>query len=200
MGEALDILHWPSVQIVIQRLTMAWLTFPDLKSWGIGALLLLLYTLIALPLGFGTGFLHRQQADGERQPLSLSRKAIAGVLMASLLTPAISEELVFRVLLLPHPTEDIGAIAQWLWSAISLFLFVVYHPLNAFTFFPVGRKTFVDPVFLLLAALLGIVCTLTYQQSGSLWIPVAVHWLAVVVWLLLLGGYEKLYAEDVNRP
>jgi len=196
-----DFIHTALTQAVLHRLTKAWLTLPGLESWGFGALLLLLYTLIALSVGFGTGFLQRQQltpAVSANIP-SLSRKTIAGVLVASLITPALSEELVFRVLLLPHPTEGAGAIARWCWSAASLLLFVVYHPLNAFSFFPAGRKTFIDPTFLLLAALLGMICTLTYQQSGSLWIPVALHWLVVVVWLLGLGGYGKLYAENAKR-
>ncbi|HAT13909.1 MAG TPA: CPBP family intramembrane metalloprotease, partial [Microcoleaceae bacterium UBA11344] len=29
--------------------------------------------------------------------------------------------------------------------------------------------------------------------SGSMWPPVAIHWLAVTVWLLLLGGDRRLY-------
>ncbi len=49
-------------------------------------------------------------------------------------------------------------------------------------------------VFLVLAALLGIICSLAYIQSGSLWTPVMIHWLLVVVWLLLLVGYRKLYS------
>jgi len=46
--------------------------------------------------------------------------------------------------------------------------FVVYHPLNALTFYPVGRSTFMNPVFLLLAAILGVACSIAYLQSGSL--------------------------------
>ncbi len=100
---------------------------------------------------------------------------------------------IFRVLLLPNPVEKAGTIAQWGAATISLFLFVIYHPANAYTFFPAGRKVFVHPVFLFLAALLGLICTLAYLHSGSLWTPVFLHWIVVAVWLLLLGGYQKLH-------
>jgi len=72
-------------------------------------------------------------------------------------------------------------------------MFVVYHPLNALSFFSQGLETFFNSAFLLLATLLGITCSIAYLQSGSLWTPVVIHWLAVVVWLLFLGGYRKLY-------
>jgi predicted Abi (CAAX) family protease len=76
---------------------------------------------------------------------------------------------------------------------LSLVLFVVYHPLNALTFYPVGRSTFMNPVFLLLAAVLGVACSIAYLLFGSIWPAVAIHWLAVTAWLLLLGGYRRLY-------
>jgi predicted Abi (CAAX) family protease len=78
------------------------------------------------------------------------------------------------------------------WATLSLFLFVIYHPLNALTFFSQGRETFFDPIFLCLAAGLGIICTITYYQTGSLWLPVLIHWLVVVVWLLCFDGLTKL--------
>ncbi|MFB2837851.1 type II CAAX prenyl endopeptidase Rce1 family protein [Floridanema evergladense] len=81
----------------------------------------------------------------------------------------------------------------WFWGSLSLVLFIIYHPMNAVTFFPAGRKTFFNPIFLLLAAVLGIVCSVVYLQSGSLWLPVIIHWLVVVVWLVFLGGYKQLH-------
>ncbi|WP_208099188.1 CPBP family glutamic-type intramembrane protease [Nostoc sp. 106C] len=114
------------------------------------------------------------------------------ILAICLFTPAITEELFFRVLLLPHVTEDVSRNKKWLWGGISLVIFIVYHPLNALTAYPAGFPTFMNPVFLLQAAFLGIVCTIAYFQSGSLWPSVVMHWVIVVVWLLFFGGYEKL--------
>ena len=76
-----------------------------------------------------------------------------------------------------------------------MLVFAIYHPLNALTFFPTGRKIFVRPIFLSLAALLGIICVIVYWQSGSLWLSVILHWIVVAAWLAFLGGYNSLYCS-----
>lgn len=168
-----------------QRLLTAIATVPNGWAWLYAANLLILYSLISLPIGFKFNFLHI-----EIIPLSPAR--ISGLLAICLLSPAITEEIVFRVLLLPHASENYSTIYLTLWGSISLAIFILYHPLNALSFYSAGRKTFFNPIFLTLAAILGIACTLSYWQSGSLWPPVLIHWLVVVVWLTLLGGYKRL--------
>ncbi|MFB2967990.1 type II CAAX prenyl endopeptidase Rce1 family protein [Aerosakkonema sp. BLCC-F183] len=168
------------------RVSRAFTTLPSIDNWLLCALLLAILALISLPIGFKFGFL---QID----IFKASWQKIVNIIAVSLLFPAISEELFFRVLLLPHPTENASKITLQLWVFVSLAAFVVYHPLNAISFFPAGVKTFFNPIFLSLAALLGGVCTVAYLQSGSLWVTVVIHWLVVVVWLLLLGGYRKLH-------
>jgi len=158
-------------------------TLPGIADWLQIAALLLGFGFIALPLGFRSGFL---QLDPQNLQVSVK------VVLITLFAPAIVEELAFRVLLLPHPTEHPSLLEQWLWGSFGILLFVVYHPLNAWIFYPAGRKTFVNPIFLGLAALLGIICTLSYWQSGSLWTPMLIHWISVAVWLLVLGGYRQL--------
>ena len=170
-----------------QRIVSAIAAIPNLWTWLYSANLLLIFALISLPIGFYLGFL-------KIDLLNVSWKKAIQIGAICLLTPAITEELFFRVLLLPHPAENPPIANQWLWGCISLIIFVIYHPLNALTFYPAGRKTFLDPVFLFLATLLGAICTLVYFQSGSLLPIVIIHWLIVVVWLLLLGGYQKLNA------
>lgn len=177
----------PSQMLILSdRIRTAISTFPNAQSWLYAAQLLLLFTIIALPIGFLLGFIQVER-------VRVSWQTVIGIITASFVTPAVTEELFFRVFFLPQSTETISVTELWLWGCISWVLFIVYHPLNAVSFFPRGRKTFFDVVFLLLAALLGIICSLAYIQSGSLWTPVAIHWLVVVVWLLLLGGYSKLY-------
>jgi predicted Abi (CAAX) family protease len=166
------------------RLQTAILTLPNAEAWLFSAILILILAMISLPMGLYLGFL---QID----ILKTSRLKIGAIIATAFLTPAVSEELFFRALLLPHPSEGASISAQWLWGCISLAIFIIYHPLNAISFFPAGLKTFFDPVFLLLAGFLGIACTLAYLQSGSLWMPI-IHWVVVVVWLLFLGGYGKL--------
>jgi predicted Abi (CAAX) family protease len=145
--------------------------------------------MVALAIGFGSRWL-------EVKVLPLPRDRALKLAAGLFLLPAVVEELVFRVLLLPQPSQTSDR-ATWLaWGTVSLVLFVLYHPLNALTLFPAARQLFMDPLFLLLAAGLGVVCSVAYWLSGSLWTPVAIHWIVVVVWLLFLGGYERLYANS----
>ena len=173
------------IQGIGHRLSLAFSTIPNSFHWLQTVELLLIYGLISLPIGSGSGFL--------KVDIVRSRTVIIAVILYSLFSPAITEELFFRVLLLPHPTENVSAVTLWLWGCGSLAIFIVYHPLNALTFFPAGRKTFVNLVFLLLAGFLGGICGIAYQQTGSLWPPVVIPWLTVTIWLLLFSGYRKLY-------
>ncbi|MEG4803393.1 MULTISPECIES: CPBP family glutamic-type intramembrane protease [unclassified Microcoleus] len=173
------------LELLARRLTHAFSTIPDFTDWLVAAMLALVYSAIALPVGFWSGFL--------KVDVPTSRRTIAAVLIGCLLSPGITEEVFFRVLMLPHPFEKASGLMLWFWGCLSLALFVVYHPLNALTFYPVGRSTFMNPVFLLLAAVLGVACSIAYLLIGSIWPAVAVHWLAVTAWLLLLGGYRRLY-------
>jgi predicted Abi (CAAX) family protease len=175
---------------LLNHLYHAIFNFPSVQDWlTIGGLSLLL-ALALIPIGFSNQFL---QIEVVRSP-----KVILQIIATALVFPAITEELCFRVFLLPYPPESVSTAILWLRIVLSLVAFVIYHPLNAFTFFAAGRKTFIQPIFLLLAALLGAICTIAYVQTGSLWLPVFIHWIAVVVWLLFLGGYSKLYAKNLT--
>ncbi|NJN87648.1 MAG: CPBP family intramembrane metalloprotease [Leptolyngbyaceae cyanobacterium SL_7_1] len=178
------------MHLLINRVINALLTQPTSLQWlqWLGVAELMAVTMI--PLGYGLGFL---QFRPVRSP-----QIILKVGAIALFTPALSEELCFRVFLLPHPTEALSPRLIGFWTVLSLIAFLLYHPLNALSFFPAGRKTFLDPVFLLLALILGVGCSIAYLNTGSLWLPTAIHWLAVVVWLLVLGGYERLYGEEGN--
>ncbi|OLP16372.1 hypothetical protein BST81_21525 [Leptolyngbya sp. 'hensonii'] len=169
----------------LDRLKIAVTCLPDLSGWWLVVGLLCLYATIALPLGFAFGLLQIDLAP--LQPAALVR-----LLLTLWITPALLEELVFRVLWLPHPSQQILAQRWWLWASIGLILFILYHPLNAFFFYPPGRSVFYRPLFLFLAGLLGLACTFAYQCTGSLWAATVIHWTIVVVWLLGLGGLQLL--------
>lgn len=152
---------------------------------GRSLLVLAVYGAVALPLGLASGFLTlpwHWPPPGEAFP------RVAGLL----LLPALVEELLFRVLLIPHPIEGIPWWPQLAWSAFSLGLFVLYHPVAARLWYPRARVLFHDPRFLEQATLLGLACTLAYGCTGSLWPPLLIHWLAVVIWLELFRGRERL--------
>lgn len=173
-------------KLIGQRLRDAFLTFPNTAILLKLALPLLALAVILLLIGFKSGFL-------KFELLQKSWGEIAKIVALSFLVPALSEEIVFRVLFLPHPTENPEINTQLLWGFITLMAFIVYHPLEGLTWYPAGRDVFVKPSFLILAALLGAMCTIAYLTSGSVWLAVIIHWLAVAVWLVLLGGFFKLH-------
>ncbi|MBD2501586.1 CPBP family intramembrane metalloprotease [Anabaena azotica FACHB-119] len=170
---------------LIYRLRLAFSTLPNIQAWLTTVVILLLFTAIALPLGFYTHFL-------KFEFLLTSPVKIILIIAGCLIIPAILEELVFRVLLLPHLTENTAIIQQLFWGFTSLISFIIYHPLEGLTVYPPGKETSLNPVFLLLVALLGIVCNFAYYQSGSIWTPVFIHWVIVVAWLLFFGGYAQI--------
>ena len=157
-----------------RRVWRALTTWPDARGWLETLAALVGFAAAALLIGLPSGFLHPHPAPVAALPL----------LLRTLIAPALAEELVFRVA--PPPR----------FAGLALVAYVLYHPLNAWLFVPAARDSFSDPVFLLLAALLGALCTLLYRRSGSLWPPVVLHWLVVVSWLLLLGGASALGRTD----
>ena len=146
-----------------------------LKAW----LLVPFYALIALTVGFGSGLF-------QFEPLT---SKMAFLLPLTLLVfPSLLEEAFFRGLLIPRNTAGHGRKYIILAVGGSTLLFVVWHPLGALTVNPGAIAIFFDPAFLLIVTALGITCGYGYVVSKSLWVPVLIHWLTVVIWVLLLGG------------
>jgi predicted Abi (CAAX) family protease len=104
------------------------------------------------------------------------------------LRPAFVEELVFRVLLLPRDAASVPRRKLMAVTAAALLAFVASHPINGWLFRPAALGLFTSPIFLTCATLLGVACTAAYFVSQSIWPPMAIHWLTVVVWIVLLGG------------
>jgi predicted Abi (CAAX) family protease len=175
------------ISIILNRV-LASLSIPIFRDWLVIAIALLIYSLIAIPLGFQFDFLQFQNWSANWIDKSL-------LILRCLLFPAILEELCFRVLLLPHPSEATNSWEWGMWGVFSLLLFIFYHPLNAKYFYKAAFPTFFDPVFLTLAGLLGITCTITYGLTGSLWAIVIIHWVVVAIWLMFFGGIAKLTAS-----
>ena len=172
------------------RLLVALKTFPHREDWLLGFVFLLLYSVVALIWGFKRNFFKFQLL---RSPLKISQ-----IILTSFFTPAFVEEIFFRVFLLPQPTQTLEKL-PWIIVIINISIFVIYHPLNAMTFFPRGRKIFFEDTFLSLAALLGTICIIVYWESGSIWLSVIVHWIIVITWLVCLEGYDLLYKIDTNN-
>jgi predicted Abi (CAAX) family protease len=162
------------ISIALERLLTS-LVFPRLKDWLIVSVTLLIYGAITLPLGFRLGLLKFSSS-----PLSTS----FWLALRTFIVPALGEELIFRVLLLPHPLEVVSWTRWIIHAFIVLLIFILYHRLTA--------RAYSQPIFLLLTAPLGLACTVAYALTGSLWAIIIIHWIVVLVWLLLLGGKHKL--------
>jgi predicted Abi (CAAX) family protease len=169
----------------LRRLSDALFTAVPTSGWVIAVALLGAYAALVLPAGIRSGFLPSQVHPLPPGPLM---RLTAGLL----LMPALGEELLFRVALLPHPLERAGLVNLLGWGLLSTGLFVLYHPLAGASWYPAGRQAFRDPRFLAPCTLLGIVCALAYGISGSAWPPVLIHWVVVVLWLGVLGGRRHL--------
>lgn len=154
--------------------------------------------LRALPAWLGLALAYAASAyligtlAGLLQPQNLTGPARFYLPVTLLLFPALPEEAVFRGLLIPNATGQRGPRAIAISTLLSSLAFVLWHPLNALTVNPGARQLFLDPAFLLIVFLLGVTCSLAYVLSRSLWAPVLIHWLTVLVWVLWLGGRNLL--------
>jgi predicted Abi (CAAX) family protease len=177
--------HLPVLGTLFNRVLASLL--PPFQPGDLGRSLLVMavYGALALGLGVASGFL---SLPWQWPPLVEALPRLAKLL----LMPALVEELLFRVLLIPHPIEGFPWLPLLGWNALSLGLFVLYHPVATRLWYPQARALFDDPRFLLQATLLGVACSLAYGFTGSLWPPVLIHWMAVVIWLEPFRGREQL--------
>ncbi|NEQ46221.1 MAG: CPBP family intramembrane metalloprotease [Leptolyngbya sp. SIOISBB] len=108
--------------------------------------------------------------------------------------PSLLEELIFRVGLLPHPTEGIPT-PRWLaWAALSIGLFVLYHVVFSWLR-PKAGAVLSDRRFLLIVFWIGIVLTTLYGLTGSMFAVTVVHWVVVVCWLYGFDGLTQLQGK-----
>lgn len=97
----------------------------------------------------------------------------------AIIIPALGEEMVFRGILQPR---RLGAAQDWIFSALSLVAFVIWHPVQVWLGLPFAQAMFTEPSFLMLVAVLGALCTALTHRSGSVWPAVLLHWVVVVGW------------------
>jgi predicted Abi (CAAX) family protease len=167
------------------KVVSALLTVPTLKIWLVTVFLLLIIGLICLPIGFQSGLL-------DVRVLHLSFLGIVKILVSRFFFPCFAEELLFRVLLLPRPTPNTPVNIQLTMAFISIVLYVIGHPIFAALVYQKAFGVFTNPGFLLSTLILGITLTISYWHSRSIWSPVVIHWIVVIVWLLIFDGYSKL--------
>jgi len=167
------------------RVVEAVTTIPDRRAWARCGLVYGIFLICALPLGLMTGLLRPGVSQAPAATI------IIGSLVA-LVHPAFVEELIFRVVLLPRNPASMRRARLAAIAVLALALYVASHPLNAILFRPDARAVFESPAYLAVVTLLGLACTAAYWLSRSIWPPVAIHWLTVMLWLWLLGGQALL--------
>jgi predicted Abi (CAAX) family protease len=164
------------MRTALARLIGSFRTLPDAAGWRWSLLVGLPVLAAMAAIGLATGLYQPQSGDLATLPLTL---------LTVLFVPAIGEEAVFRGLMTPGRTEQPSALKA---VAMSTLIYVLWHPLEGFTFLPGARELFSRWDFLLVTGLLGLACGLTRWRMGSIWPAVLLHWGAVVVWKTWLGG------------
>jgi predicted Abi (CAAX) family protease len=158
---------------VIVKLRAAVLTLPSVRGWLETLALFTLFAMIAVPVAYSSSFFTAR----------ISFTAWLPILVTTFFVPALLEEFIWRVLLVPRPQTRYF----WPLGILSLILYVFSHPFGAWLFRPTAQDIFYSPAFLLLAALLGFTCLIAYVRTKSLWSCVVIHWLTVAIWLLFGG-------------
>ncbi len=144
----------------------AWLPFP-------------VFAVFSVTLGLGTGLY---------QPGVLESSLFWFLPLSLIVFPSLLEEAFFRGILIPRDAASKGRVKAVMAITVSTLIFVLWHPFNALLFNEMALGIFLDPVFLVIVAALGLSCAYAYIKSGSLWLPIIMHWATVVVWVLFLGG------------
>jgi predicted Abi (CAAX) family protease len=163
----------------------ALLTAPSAAAWRRCALIFLGFLVVALPIGLASGFLDPSAPVVTGQAIGLAGLSIA-------LSPAFTEELLFRVLLLPRRADAVSRAKLAAMVCGAAMVYVAAHPLAAMLTRPSLLPVFANPFYLALVALLGLACSGAYLVSGSIWPAVVIHWTTVMLWLFALGGQRLL--------
>jgi predicted Abi (CAAX) family protease len=169
----------------LRDLREALTTIPDWRTWRTCVFVYGLFLLCAFPIGLLSGLLRPSSSR-------LSPAELAGTALLILVQPALAEEIVFRGLLLPRLAESMSRGRLIVVAGAALVVYVASHPLNALFFRPEALGLFQSPAYLALTTLLGLTCTAAYLISRSIWPPVVLHWVTVLVWIRLLGGEALL--------
>lgn len=172
----------PLAHLVIR--TFGGVTVPSWLSWLWTFLLLLLFGAIATAIGLFTGFVTVNPS-----PTAWPHKTLT--LARMLIVPALVEEYVFRVLLLPYPKQWISAFSWWSWALLAWGIYVAFHWFRQRRHRRRRTRT-TSPVFLILVAIFGFFAILVYRLTVSLWTITLFHWLVVAVWWFVLGGKKQV--------
>jgi len=170
--------------LLLQRAKCALTTWPNAAGWRYTGIVSLIYFAIVTPIGFASGLMYWVAPP--------SAVDILKIMLLTIFIPGIMEETIFRGLMYPSIQETKAPAKPWRWILISTTLFILWHPFNYFVFLKDSEKydasVFLNPAFLAIVLVLGVSCSLIYLKTRSLWAPIALHWLTVVIWKVFCGG------------
>lgn len=164
------------VNAIIRETMSALKKWPDTNHWVEAVKISVPALLIIALLGYFGGWV-------SWNPMT-DWQALLPTLIVLFFLPAFFEELFFRGLLLSWLATRSKRWAAW----IATIVFVLWHPLQAFTIGPAWSAMFLHPTFWLSTLILGIILAHIRIKSQSLWPPILVHWFVVIIWKSLLGG------------
>lgn len=136
----------------------------------------------ALVAGVTATALALQAATGFLGPADPGLSGRLWLLALALIVPVLVEELVFRGPLL------LARFRTMPMAALLLVAFIAWHPLQAMLLRPDLVPLFSSAPFLIAAAALGLAATLSAWRSGSLLLPIVIHWVPVAGWIVVWGG------------
>lgn len=138
-----------------------------------------IFAFFAFIVGFASGIIKFSFEQEVLSPL---------VLLILFIFPSFLEESFFRGILIPVGTNQKSRRHMIFYTILSALMFTLWHPLNAFLFNPGAKTLFYNPFFLIIVFALGVICSISYIVTRSLWPAVIIHWFVVIIWTAFLGG------------
>jgi predicted Abi (CAAX) family protease len=163
---------------------------PPFNQLGFTLLILIICGLLAFTIGFvGNIFIFK----------TLEANVIYILPFILFIFPSLLEELFFRGCLIPRSSFSKSIKHKIFRILISSIIFVLWHPFNAYFFNQDAQELFYNIYFLIIVFILGLSCGISYIISKSIWTPIIIHWLTVLVWIIFLGGINLINKGNILR-
>jgi len=163
---------------ILSNLRMASQSSP-ISGFRYWAGIALAFGVVAITTGFATNLFYVRVLD---------LRSFWFIPFVLILFPSIPEEFFFRGLLVPRDVIDGSKTRAAAYVVGSALVFTLSRPLYELTISGRSQPIFLNPFFLTIIFMLGITCSLGYILSRSIWVPVFIHWLTALVWVMFLGG------------
>lgn len=153
-------------------------------------LILVIYAILAFTIGFVGNIFQFKTLEGN---------GIYILPFILFIFPSLLEELVFRGCLIPRSFFSKSIAHKTFIVLTSSILFVLWHPFNAYFLNQEAQELFYNIYFLIIVFILGLSCGISYIISKSIWTPIIIHWLTVLIWIVFLGGINLINKGNVLR-